>query len=641
MNRKKLIAIIAINAVLCCAVAILCYFIVVGGKVDGHTHNLIPIGEKSATCTADGHVAYFICADCDKWFEDVDGNIEITDRESIVIHRGHKLTPVGGKSVTCTEDGNMAYYVCSVCDKWFEDEDGKAEIADKTDVIIEKGHKLTPVGGKNATCTEDGNMAYYICSVCDKWFEDSDCESEIEDKTSVVLAKGHKLEPVKRRDATCTREGNKAYFSCGGCGKWFEDSEGEGEITDKLSVILKKVPHNYENKVCTECGLHEPTEGLIYTDRGSYAEVSDIGDVNDTEIAIAEEYNGKRVTSVGYEAFSGCSDLTSIFLPDTITSIGDWAFDGCYSLKSITLPDGLTYLGEGAFYHCTDLQSINVPDRVTSIERSTFEECESLISIKLGSGLTTIGRSAFSFCVSLKEINLPNSLTSIGDKAFYSCGLPSLNFSGGLISIGNMAFYGCDLKSIIFPASPFSIGDEAFSSCIHLESITIPYGLISIGDYAFEDCKSLTSIIIPDSVTSIGVNAFIRCINLKLVTISANLTVLETGAFEQCHELSNVIIRGNVTSIKNYAFYECYSLRSISLPVSVTKIGEMAFGDCSELVVITYNGTILQWQAIEKVKGWDSSTGSYAVHCTNGVIDKGADEMSAPLSLIGIVSLST
>ena len=105
-------------------------------------------------------------------------------------------------------------------------------------------HKLTLVPAKDATCTEEGNKAYYICDGCDKWFEDAQGTSEITDKTSVIKpASGHKLTNVPAKDATCTEEGNKAYYICDRCDKWFEDAEGKSEITDKTSVIIAATRH--------------------------------------------------------------------------------------------------------------------------------------------------------------------------------------------------------------------------------------------------------------------------------------------------------------------------------------------------------------------------------------------------------------
>ena len=64
------------------------------------------------------------------------------------------------------------------------------------------------------------------------------------------------------------------------------------------------------------------------------------------------------VTSIGDLAFSGCTGLTSITIPDSVSSIGDGAFSGCTGLTSITIPDSVTSIGDFAFIGCTDLTSI-------------------------------------------------------------------------------------------------------------------------------------------------------------------------------------------------------------------------------------------------------------------------------------------
>ena len=58
------------------------------------------------------------------------------------------------------------------------------------------------------------------------------------------------------------------------------------------------------------------------------------------------------VKSVGYWAFSGCSGLTSITIPNSVTSIGVFAFYGCSGLTSITIPNSVTSIGKSAFYNC-------------------------------------------------------------------------------------------------------------------------------------------------------------------------------------------------------------------------------------------------------------------------------------------------
>ena len=55
------------------------------------------------------------------------------------------------------------------------------------------------------------------------------------------------------------------------------------------------------------------------------------------------------VTTVGEDAFFGCTSLTSVTIPDSVTSIGDFAFCGCTSLASVTIPDSVTSIGFEAF----------------------------------------------------------------------------------------------------------------------------------------------------------------------------------------------------------------------------------------------------------------------------------------------------
>ena len=95
------------------------------------------------------------------------------------------------------------------------------------------------------------------------------------------------------------------------------------------------------------------------TSRGSYT--------GDIIIPYSVDYLEREyiVTSIGDGAFSGCSELTSITLPEGLTSIGGSAFRNCRGLTYITLPDGLTSIGDGAFYYCNSLTSITLPDGLT------------------------------------------------------------------------------------------------------------------------------------------------------------------------------------------------------------------------------------------------------------------------------------
>lgn len=105
------------------------------------------------------------------------------------------------------------------------------------------------------------------------------------------------------------------------------------------------------------------------------------------------------VISIGFSAFSGCSSLTTITIPEGVTSIGSSAFQECSSLTSITIPKSVTSIESQAFYKCKSLTSINIPEGVTSIGEKAFSGCRSLTSITIPKSVTSISNEAFAYCI--------------------------------------------------------------------------------------------------------------------------------------------------------------------------------------------------------------------------------------------------
>ena len=281
------------------------------------------------------------------------------------------------------------------------------------------------------------------------------------------------------------------------------------------------------------------------------------------------------VTSIRYVAFSDCTGLTSITIPNSVTSIEEYAFSDCTGLTSITIPNSVTSIERYAFSGCTGLTSITIPNSVTSIGDGAFSGCTGLTSIVVESGNTVydsrnncnaiIETATNTLIQGCKTSIIPETVTSIGDGAFRDCtGLTSITIPNSVTRIGGLAFDGCTgLTSITIPNSVTSIGDRAFSDCTGLTSITIPNSVTSIGGWAFDGCTGLTSITIPESVTSI-----------------------EDEAFSGCTGLTAITIPNSVTSIGWYAFGGCTGLTSITIPNSVTSIGWHAFGGCTGLTSI-------------------------------------------------------
>ena len=120
-----------------------------------------------------------------------------------------------------------------------------------------------------------------------------------------------------------------------------------------------------------------------------------------TVVDIPHWLDGHRVTSIGNSAFSTCTGLTSVSIPDSVISIGYYAFSTCTGLTSVSIPDSVISIGYYAFYSCKSLTSVILPNSVTSIGSAVFYSCKNLTSIILPDSITSIGKSAFYNCPSL------------------------------------------------------------------------------------------------------------------------------------------------------------------------------------------------------------------------------------------------
>ena len=239
---------------------------------------------------------------------------------------------------------------------------------------------------------------------------------------------------------------------------------------------------------------------LFYDSRGETVIITECQQEASGYLVIPETIEGKLVTSIGYGAFSNCSSLTNITIPDGVTSIGDFAFNGCTSLTGITIPDSVTSIGSWAFHNCTSLTNITIPDRVTSIGDFAFNGCTSLTGITIPDNVTSIGSWAFEDCSNLTSITIPDSVTSIGSRAFENCtSLTSITIPKNVTDIGALAFQGCkELRIINFLGdsppvnSPVIISDSP-RAAIRIKPNATGFGEVFGG----------LPIIDPDSITSI------------------------------------------------------------------------------------------------------------------------------------------
>lgn len=194
--------------------------------------------EATYTPNADGkHDVY--CPACD---------YEITEN--------HTIKKVNANPATCIENGNIEYWICSDCDTLFSDSESKNVILLEDTVIPATGHSLTATAKKASTCTENGNIAYWYCDECGKYFSDENCTNEITLVDTVIPATGHTLTHIEQKDSTCTDNGNIEYWYCSECNKYFSDENCTTEITLSDTLITAN-GHNYVDGKCSECGVYE------------------------------------------------------------------------------------------------------------------------------------------------------------------------------------------------------------------------------------------------------------------------------------------------------------------------------------------------------------------------------------------------
>lgn len=381
------------------------------------------------------------------------------------------------------------------------------------------------------------------------------------------------------------------------------------------SLLFIAVSHSFGFEVDgIYYGVSNGTAAVSYPPQGAYS-----GIVN---IPSTVTYNGQtyKVTLIGDLAFQNCTELSYVFLPESLEKIGSRAFEGCTKLVSLKIPEGTTTIESSAFRGCTGLQQINLPNSLKSLGSYSFENCYSLKSISIPEGVSTIYDGTFSSCSSLEKVTM-GRVKVIGDYAFYFChALSSIDFSSSLNRIGGQAFRACSSLNSVVVSDDCILEGGAFYDCSSLTSVTFLGNVffenflagITVHTSVFDGCNRLSAVHISSLEQWCNINfphkrcnplcngAYLYVDGEKIVdlVIPNTISTIPDFSFEGS-AIKSVTFSENVSSIGTYAFSDCRSLETVIIKKGMTSIGDFAFSGCSLLdSVICYclaPPTLNQW----------------------------------------------
>ncbi len=386
------------------------------------------------------------------------------------------------------------------------------------------------------------------------------------------------------------------------------------------------------------CAKMFPTEAMTTAVLATLGQYAFYGCTSLTSLTLKSSWSGDRITAIPQYAFAK-TGLTTITLPTSglteigmcafqdckslnkmpsistsVKTIGQQAFSGCSSLTTITLPTGVTTFGSSIFENCTSVESITIPSSYTEVPNGMFMGCTGITSVKFqGTNVKTIGSNAFVGC-SFTTFEVPDSVTRILNGAFQNCkNLETITLKRGITEIGSGVFSGCSvLKDITLPGTVTDLEGTAFENCTDLKNVTIAGPVTTIGRRTFSGCTNLVSIDMPDTVESIGIEAFKDCTSLKTISLPKNLTSVTGQAFVGCTGLTAIKAHADSTAFSNptsssyagillnadktelIAFPEglSTSISVGSVGSTITKIGDYAFYSNKRLTSVDFGSYV-------------------------------------------------
>lgn len=366
--------------------------------------------------------------------------------------------------------------------------------------------------------------------------------------------------------------------------------------------------HNFKGRLCEVCKYPNPNyvPGEEIPDLEPGVDIgygrTETGEDGFDYIAILDDYGD----TVAYSISRGDNyNQADIIIPKTyknlpVIEIYDSAFSECTALRSVQIPESIIRISEGAFKN-SGLRSIEIPDSVKSLGIDCFRECYSLSSVVIGANVSSIGYNAFMNCninyLEIRDINTyatidfhlatDNPILKAGGK-FYHNGQPVTSVKiEGVERIGNFAFAFSNLVSVEIGEGVKVIGTDSFSFSRGISEVTIGDDLERVEGAQF--------------------GAFGSCSALRKVTIGKGLKRIGDFMFYMCYNLESVDLR-NVEYVGAHAFWGGYALKEVYLGTNLKVLDEQCFFSTLALKEIHYDGTVEDWKKVLKVGSWTGNS---------------------------------
>lgn len=221
-------------------------------------------------------------------------------------------------------------------------------------------------------------------------------------------------------------------------------------------------------------------------------------------VPVARAFDFSKPTTAGQTLYYDITSANGVTLvaPNGSNWNGYDTPAGLLTVPTTVEHNGTTYnvvaVANNAFRGCNQLTSIYMPGSVASIGYTAFFSCPALTSVRIAEGMQSIGRMAFANCPLLDTIELPTTLREIGVSAFNSTAFITNtdNWRDSVLYIGPYVIEVSSLVTgpVVIEEGTIGLGSAAFNYCHNLQQVVLPSSLLFVGFLAFSDCAVLDTV---------------------------------------------------------------------------------------------------------------------------------------------------